>query len=86
MYSRTSDDQSTVSRIIQLFHIMVIEKPEIYLWEIQEELQHTLLLEADISTICRFLHASGFTHKKLHLIALQRDEFTRQQFKIGVSL
>ena len=85
-------DQSTVSRIIQLFHTTgnvykkiksadsafkmltspaqlfiltcVIEKPGIYLWEIQEELQNALLIE--VHEICRFLHASGFTHKKLH--------------------
>ena len=65
---------------------LVVERPGIFLREIQEELQRTLLIEADVSTICRFLHSSGFTHKKLKLVALQRDEFTRQQFKLDVSL
>jgi hypothetical protein len=65
---------------------LVIEKPGIYLREIQEELLHTLLLEVDISSICRFLHSSGFTHQKLCLVALQRDEFIRQQFIVDVSV
>ena len=38
---------------------LVVERPGVFLREIQEELQRTLLIEADVSTICRFLHSSG---------------------------
>lgn len=63
---------------------LVIEKPGMYLKEIQEVLQHDLLIEVETSTICRFLHTSGFTRQKLCLVALQRDEFFRQKFIMGV--
>ena len=65
---------------------LVVEKPGIYLQEIQEELQNVLLLAVDVSTICRFLHNSGFTHQKLCLVATQRDEFIRQQYILDVSV
>ena len=45
-----------------------------------------LLLNVDTASICRFLHTNGFTHQKLFLVAKQRDEFTRQQFALDVSL
>ena len=64
---------------------LVIEKPGIYLREIQEALQRDLLLEVDASTICRFLHVNGFTRQKMCLVALQRDEFLRQKSIIDVS-
>lgn len=64
---------------------LVIEKPGIYLREIQVELLHLLLIDVEISTICRFLHTSGFTHQKLCLVALQRDEYLRQKIIVDVS-
>ena len=45
-----------------------------------------LLLEVDVSTICRFLQSSGLTHQKLCLVATQRDEFLRQQFTQDVTV
>ena len=66
-----------------LFLNLVVQKPGIYLREIQEELHKMLLLNVDTASICRFI---GFTHQKLCLVAKQRGEFTRQQFALGVSL
>ena len=63
---------------------LVIEKPGIYLREIQAELMHMLLLDVNVSTICKFLHA-GFTYQKLCMVALQRDAFLRQKFVVDVS-
>ena len=37
---------------------LVIQKPGIYLHEVQKELINTLQLEVDISTICRYLKES----------------------------
>ena len=65
---------------------LVMQKPGIYLREIQNELSTTLLLQVDVGTICRFLHNSGFTRQKLKIVALQRDEFLRQQFIVDVSV
>ena len=54
--------------------------------EIQNELFTTLLVQVDVGTICRFLHNSGFTHQKLKIVALLRDEFLCQQFIVDVSV
>ena len=61
-------------------------KPGIYLFELQTELLHTLLVRVDVSTICRFLQHNGMTRQKLSLVAAQRDEFLRQQYSLDVSL
>ena len=57
-----------------------------HLSEIQKELSSVLMLDVDISTICRFLYVSGFTRQKLRYVALQRDEFLRQKFILDVSV
>ena len=54
--------------------------------EIQNELASVLMVDVDTSTICRFLHASGFTRQKLRYVALQRDEFLRQKFILDMSI
>ncbi len=36
-----------------------MQRPGIYLHEIQRELENLLLLDISISTICRFLHDKG---------------------------
>jgi hypothetical protein len=59
---------------------IVVEKPGILLHEIQNQLLEVLLLEVDVSTICRFLHESDFTRQKLHYITPQRDDYLRQKF------
>ena len=65
---------------------LVLEKPGIYLYEIQRDLVDVLQLQVDTSTICKFLHQSGFTHQKLWLVVFQRDNFLRQKFALDVSL
>lgn len=65
---------------------LVLDKPGIYLHEIQKELETILLLEVSLSTICRFLQESGFTRQRLYTTALQRDEFLRQQYISDVSV
>ena len=65
---------------------MTLEKPGVLLSEIQNELASVLMLDVDISRICRFLHASGFTRQKLRYVALQRDEFLRQKFMLDMSI
>ena len=65
---------------------LVVDKPGILLHEIKEELSSVLMVEIDISTICRFLHDCGFTRQKLRHVALQQDQFLRQKFIVDVSL
>ena len=73
--------------IAQLFILnLVLEKPGIYLHEVQRELETSLLLDISLSTLCTFLHKSGFTHKKLRTVALQQDCMLREQFSSEVSV
>ena len=52
---------------------LVIEKPGIYLREIQQELESGTGTVVDVSTVCRFLHTSGFSRQKLVITAKQSD-------------
>ena len=65
---------------------LVISKPDIYLKEIQAQLLEDLMVEVDMSTICRFLQKSGFTHQKLTMVALQRDDYLHYQYMIDISV
>ena len=64
----------------------MLQKPGVLLSEIQNELTSVLAVDVDVSTICRFLQASGFTRQKLQYVALQRDEFLRQKFMLDMSI
>ena len=71
----------------QLFILhLIINKPGIYLREIKEQLFLTLMIEVDISTICRFLNKNGFSHRKMARIATQRNEGYRQKYLMDISV
>ena len=73
--------------IAQLFVLnTVIQKPGIYLHEIQKELQESLLMTVSVPTLCKFLHTSGFTHKRLRNVALQQDKMLREHYSSEVSV
>ena len=65
---------------------LVLDRPGIYLSEIQSELRDQLGPELSISAICKFLHLSGFTHQRLKITAIQRDEVLRAQYVAKVSM
>ena len=55
----------------QLFVLnLVVQRPGIYLHEIQEELEEFVRVSVSLSTICRFLHTSGFTRQRLSTVAM----------------
>lgn len=68
---------------LMILHL-VITKPGIYLREIQRELLNVLMLEVELSTLCKFLHSYGFSHQKMCLVALQRDHKLRQQYLLDI--
>ena len=70
-----------------ILHI-VIQKPGIFLHEIQREIEDLLLVRVSVSTICKFIHQSGFTRQRLIIrnVALQQDAFQREQYKSDVSV
>ena len=65
---------------------MILDRPGIYLREVQLELQTQLGLNVSQSALCKFLHKTGFTRQRLSTYALQRDECLRSQFAADVSL
>ncbi len=65
---------------------LVLQKPGIYLWEIQQELRLMYGLDISPSSVCNFLKRSNFSRKKMQLIALQRDQELRATFVSDVSL
>ena len=65
---------------------LVIDRPGIYLREIQRELEEQTGTTVDSSTICRFLHNSGFTRRKLSLTAKQRSDTLRAQYQVEMAV
>lgn len=64
----------------------VVENPSLYLSEIQQDLLMSTGTQISVPTISKYLHKSGFSHKKLMFIAQQRSETLRQQFKSHISV
>ena len=65
---------------------LVMLNPGTYLHEIKSQLQITLLVDVNISTICRFLHDAGFSRQRLQHCAMQKNDILREQFIIDVCL
>lgn len=64
----------------------VIDQPGIYLRELQHRLVHTTGTQVDVSTICRFLHGTGFTRQAMIVFAIQRSEVLRSQYLLDMSV
>ena len=65
---------------------LVLQKPTIYLHEIQAELQDFLMLSVSMPTIFKFLHKSGFSCQQLLIVALQQQSFFREEYTVDVSV
>ena len=65
---------------------LVIDKPGIYLTEIRQELVEQTGTDVNESTICRFLHASGFTRQRMITTATQRSDQLRCEYLSDMSI
>ena len=65
---------------------LILDRPGIYLRELQLELQSQLGINISQGALCKFLHKTGFKRQRLSTYALQRDECLRAQFAADVSL
>lgn len=65
---------------------LAVDKPGIYLREIQVQLAQETGTKVDTSTICRFLHASGFTRQKMILTAKQRSDELRAEYMMDMEV
>ena len=63
----------------------VLDKPGIYLNELQQLLTATNQVQVDSSTIWRTLRRLGFTHKKIKQLPMQRSNEARVEFMAEIS-
>ena len=57
----------------------VLDNPAVYLKEIRQNIQETSGIVVAESTICRYLHKSGFSCQKLAQVAKQRSAVLKGQ-------
>jgi hypothetical protein len=57
-----------------------MNKPNIYLDELQSDLYSSIGITVSLSTICRTFQRLGFTRKKLQHVVLRRSETERAEF------
>ena len=86
IYPKEKASRSLTAPVQLLILTLIMQRPGIYLREIQRELEDMLLLHVDVSTICRFLHENGCTRQKLTLVAIQRNMLARQKYVTDISL
>ena len=65
---------------------LVLEKPGIYLHEIQQEQEVSRLFDVSLATLFTVLHKIGFTDKKMGTVALQQVCILKEQFSSEVSV
>ena len=52
----------------------------------QRELKENMMLEVSTSTLCKFLHRSGFSKQRMGAVAPQQDRALREQYIFDVSM
>ena len=65
---------------------LVLQRPGIYINELQHHILQHHGEQISSSTICRFLHSAGFTRQRLRIAASQRDDVARANFAAEVSM
>lgn len=86
-YSRGNHPLQKLTKPVQFVVLhLVLQKPGIYLREIQQELAWQFGLDVSASSLCNFLRKSNFRKTKMQLIALQRDRELRAIFETEVSV
>ena len=73
-------EKKLTSTVELILLTIVIQKPGILLRELKAELHTDYRVDISLSTICNFLHKSGFNHQKMVLVAKQRDNYLRSVF------
>ena len=64
-------EKKLTSTVELILLTIVIQKPGILLRELKAELHTDYRVDISLSTICNFLHKSGFNHQKMVLVAKQ---------------
>ena len=64
----------------------ILDRPDLYLHELQELLNNHFGVIVSIATICRTLHHMGVTRQVMRHIALQRSDIDRAKFMSEISI
>lgn len=67
-YPKEKSFRKLISPAQLLILQLVIDRPGIYLREIQTELLNVLAISIDVSAVCKFLSKIGFTRQKLQIL------------------
>lgn len=65
---------------------IVLERPSVYLHELQRALAQTTGMFVSEATICRTLKCFGFSWKKMKYTALQRSDLTRAKYQAEIAI
>ena len=65
---------------------LILDKPDIYLSEIQDEIMRFFGVYVYVSIICRTLKIMGCTRQAMHQVELQRSDKQRARFMEDISL
>ena len=83
----TASAFKSISEPVQFYLInLILEKPGIYLREMEATIKTELGVEVTESAICKFFKKAGFTRQRLTTYALQRDEEIRAKYASELSL
>lgn len=86
-YPAVNEGTKKLTQIDELIILeLVIDRPGIYLHELQQAILEETGTDVDPCTICRFLKKSGFTKQKMVLVAKQRCELLRAQYQLDMSV
>ena len=64
----------------------LVNKPTIYLEELQKDLNEATGTSVSLATICRTVHRLGFTRKRVQKIALQQSDNLRAKYMAEISV
>ncbi|KAJ7041415.1 hypothetical protein C8F04DRAFT_908264, partial [Mycena alexandri] len=64
---------------------LIARTPDMYLYEMQEELREMCNVEVSLLTIWRALKRRGITRKRVSRVASQRDEEARTNYMIHMT-
>ena len=76
---KLSDQEELI--VLQLF----LDKPGIYLREVQHELYDATGTWVDCSTLCRTAQRLGLTRQKMRKVAIRRSDILRAQYTAEMS-
>ena len=85
-YNRDSLPRKVSSTIQLVVLHIVLERPGIYLREVQSQVEYLTGTNLSISTICQLLHEQGFSRKKMRIVAKQRDDLLRAIYAAEMAL